>query len=98
MPGADRGVPSPTLLHDVLAEAREAGFLGPGPITPQIRHAEGFALVARRLAAPGPTRPRLVDLGSGGGLPGLVVALQWPEASVESSRRRGGGQPSWSGR
>ena len=83
MPGADRGVPSPTLLHDVLADAREAGFLGPGPIAPQIRHAEGFALVAHRLAASGPPRPRLVDLGSGGGLPGLVVAAQWPEASVD---------------
>ncbi len=91
MPGADRGVPSPTLLHDVLADAREAGFLGPGPIGPQIRHAEGFALVAHRLAASGPPRPRLVDLGSGGGLPGLVVALQWPEATLdllEASGRR----------
>ena len=83
MPDADQGVPSPTLLHDVLAEAREAGFLGPGPIAPQIRHAQGFALVARRLASSGPPRPRLVDLGSGGGLPGLVVAAEWPEPSLD---------------
>jgi 16S rRNA (guanine527-N7)-methyltransferase len=83
VPGADEGAPSPTLLIEILAEARQAGFLGPGPVEPQIRHAEGFALIARRLAASGPPRPLLVDLGSGGGLPGLVVAAQWTEASVD---------------
>jgi hypothetical protein len=71
------------VLHEILAEARQAGFLGPGPIAPQLRHAEGFATVARRLAAGGPPHPRLVDLGSGGGLPGLVVAARWPEATME---------------
>ncbi len=91
MPGADEGADSPTLLHHVLGEAREAGFLGPGPIEPQIRHAEGFTAIARRLSTGGPARPRLVDLGSGGGLPGLVVASGWPEVSVdlhESGARR----------
>ena len=83
MPRADEGVSSPTPLQDILAEARDAGFLGPGPIEPQIRHAEGFAAIGRRLAASGPPLPRVVDLGSGGGLPGLVVAALWPEASVD---------------
>ncbi len=83
MPGAEEGTESPTPLHEVLAEAREAGFLGPGPIEPQLHHAEGFIVIARRLAADGPRRPRVVDLGSGGGLPGLVVATSWPEATVE---------------
>ncbi len=83
MPGADEGVDSPSPLHEVLAEAREAGFLGPGPIEPQLRHAQGFAAIARRLTAGGPPRPRVVDLGSGGGLPGLVVATGWPEATVD---------------
>jgi len=83
MPGAHEGIRSPTPLHEVLVEAREAGFLGPGPIEPHIRHAEGFAAIARRLAAAGPPSPRLVDLGSGGGLPGLVVATSWPEATVD---------------
>ena len=84
-------------LSDVLAEARSIGFLGPGPLDVQIRHAEGFAAVARRLlerdldsvpATPDPRgrppgSPALVlDLGSGGGLPGLVVAQSWPEARV----------------
>ena len=90
MPGADEGGHSPAVLRELLVEARGAGFLGPGPIEPQIRHAEGFAAIARRLTPDG--RPtKLVDLGSGGGLPGLVVAGGWPEASVallEANGRR----------
>ncbi len=87
MPSADEGGRSPTPLNDtplsdILAEARVAGFLGPGPLELQFRHAEGFVTVGRRLAAGGSTRPRLLDLGSGGGLPGLVVAERWPEADV----------------
>jgi 16S rRNA (guanine527-N7)-methyltransferase len=79
------------VLLEILREAREAGYLGPGPIGPQVRHAQGFAAVGRRLAADGPPRPRLIDLGSGGGLHGLVVAAEWPEAVVvllDSSERR----------
>ena len=89
MPGADEGGHSPTLLHELLAEARALGFLGPGPLDPQIRHAQGFAAVGRRLSPGGPVR--LADLGSGGGLPGLVVATEWPEATLvllEANGRR----------
>ena len=85
MPGTDPApapTPPPARLLDVLDEARAAGFLGPGPLDPQVRHAEGFAVVARRLRPDGPTPPSLLDLGSGGGLPGLVVATRWPEATV----------------
>jgi len=76
---------SPTVLLEILNESRQAGFLGPGPVEPHLHHAEGFAVLARRLHAVSPTdgaeaAPRLVDLGSGGGLPGLVVATRWPEA------------------
>jgi 16S rRNA (guanine527-N7)-methyltransferase len=80
MPGADEGGHSPAVLLELLGEARDAGFLGPRPIEPQLHHAEGFAAIAHRLAPAGPTK--LVDLGSGGGLPGLAVADGWPEASV----------------
>jgi 16S rRNA (guanine527-N7)-methyltransferase len=89
VPGADEGGHSPTVLHELLSEARAAGFLGPGPIEPQLEHAEGFGTIARRLASAGPTT--IVDLGSGGGLPGLVVASGWPDASVallEANGRR----------
>jgi 16S rRNA (guanine527-N7)-methyltransferase len=85
------GRPSPTALLTVLAEARAAGFLGPGPLEVHLAHAEGFVSVARRLALDPPRPPRLVDLGSGGGLPGLVVATSWPESTValiEANGRR----------
>jgi 16S rRNA (guanine527-N7)-methyltransferase len=89
VPGADEGCHSPTALHELLAEARAAGFLGPGPLERQVHHAEGFAAIARGLAGGGPAS--LIDLGSGGGLPGLVVAVGWPDATVallEANGRR----------
>jgi 16S rRNA (guanine527-N7)-methyltransferase len=77
-------------LNEVLLAARAAGFLGPGPIDRHLRHAQGFVDLAKRqprLTA----QPRILDLGSGGGLPGLVVAEEWPEATLvllDANRRR----------
>ncbi len=91
VPGAGTGCHSPAELFEVLSDARTAGFLGPGPIEPHIRHAEGFAVVARGLATKILSRPRLVDLGSGGGLPGLVIAGGWADLQlvlVEANGRR----------
>jgi 16S rRNA (guanine527-N7)-methyltransferase len=84
VPDTDPGDVSPDLLHQTLLEAREAGFLGPGPVEPHLHHAQGFVALARRQPeVPGRTGgPNLVDLGSGGGLPGLVIATEWPEASL----------------
>jgi len=65
---------APTTLEQVLEESRAFGFLGPGPLGPQIEHARGFASTVER------TPDSFLDLGSGGGLPGLVLAREWPHA------------------
>ena len=93
MPGADDGGRSPTtVLFELLTEARALGFLGPGPLEPQIHHAEGFAAIARSLSTA--ESPNLVDLGAGGGLPGLVVATELPGVTLAPWRPTGGGLPS----
>ncbi len=81
-------VPSRRALSEVIGEARTLGFLGPGPIDVQLRHAEGFISVTRSKVG---AEARVLDLGSGGGLPGLVVACDWPEARLtllDSNGRR----------
>lgn len=64
---------TPVALEQILEESRAFGFLGPGPLGPQIEHARGFASTVER------TPDSFLDLGSGGGLPGLVLAREWPD-------------------
>ena len=59
-------------LHETLGKARDLGFLGPGPIDEHIRRALDLSIAAD--AAPA----RVLDLGSGGGVPGLPLMLLWP--------------------
>jgi 16S rRNA (guanine527-N7)-methyltransferase len=77
---------SPTVLGTVLAEAQRRGFIGPGPIEPHLAHAQAFLD-----ALAGAPAGHVVDLGSGGGLPALVLADWEPGRSfllVESQQRR----------
>ncbi|MBV8980010.1 MAG: class I SAM-dependent methyltransferase, partial [Acidimicrobiia bacterium] len=80
------GGPTPAALNEVLADARDLGFLGPGPVDTHIKHAANY------LAAwDGPPPSSVVDLGSGGGVPALPMALAWPETRwtlVEANGRR----------
>jgi 16S rRNA (guanine527-N7)-methyltransferase len=75
-------------LEAVLERARHLGFLGPGDISGHVSHSLAFASALD--AVPG----RVVDLGSGGGVPALVLAAgPWAEAAwtlVEASERRCG--------
>ncbi len=60
-------------LSELLWRSRQLGFLGPGAVDAQIHHATAFAA-----AVPEPPA-RALDLGAGGGVPGLVLAAtQWP--------------------
>jgi 16S rRNA (guanine527-N7)-methyltransferase len=73
-------------LLTVLTRAQKLGFLGPGPIEPHVEHADRF-LTAWRGDPPG----QALDLGSGGGLPGLVLALRWPTSAwtyLDANQRR----------
>lgn len=78
-------MPEDSDLRAVLAEAQDLGWIGSAPLDQAIAHAEGFA-------AGVPSVPsRFADLGTGGGVPGLVLALLWPSAEavlVEGSTRR----------
>lgn len=75
-PGAVAGEPAPLLT--VLERSASSGFLGPRPLEDQLAHARGFAAAAPTAPAPGELA---CDLGSGGGLPGLVLAVEvWPES------------------
>lgn len=101
---------SPAVL-EVLERSRSLGFLGPGDLGLQVHHARGFAValsaaVADVGLADAAHPPVVLDLGSGGGLPGLVLAECWPDAVVRSSRFRraadrlpagGGGLPALGG-
>ncbi len=62
-------------LEEVLERSKALGFLGPGDIEPQITHARAWLNVL------GPD-DRVLDLGSGGGLPGLVLAHDRPDLAL----------------
>lgn len=76
----------------MLEEARGLGFLGPGPVEGHLVHAGGFGeVIRRRLGAGGAVEGRGADLGSGGGLPGLALAVRFPAMTwvlVEAKVRR----------
>jgi 16S rRNA (guanine527-N7)-methyltransferase len=72
-------------LRAVLEESRALGFLGPGPVE---AHVEGARALADVVGMPD---GRVLDLGSGGGVPGLVLALEWAGAEItllDASARR----------
>jgi 16S rRNA (guanine527-N7)-methyltransferase len=76
------------LLDVVLGDAQHRGFLGSGEIDGFVRHALGYLEgLGETAVLPGEG----VDLGPGGGIPGLVLATKLPETNwhlIERSRGR----------
>ena len=71
-------------LEPILLEAQRVGALTKAPVEQIIKHALSFAQ-----AIPA-TAKRVVDLGSGAGVPGLIVALERPELELVLVDRRSG--------
>jgi 16S rRNA (guanine527-N7)-methyltransferase len=69
-------------LVAVLAEASRLGHLGGDSVQAHVEHGRRFLA-----AIPTDTR-RVLDLGSGGGIPGLVLAVERPEWEVVLLDRR----------
>ena len=78
----------PPIAHQgllrVLGEAQRIGALGSSPLFEVIRHASWFADAIPAGAV------EIVDLGSGAGVPGLIVAVARPELQIWLVDRRQG--------
>lgn len=75
-PGPIDAPEGPDALLGQLERSRSLGFLGPGPVADHLDHADAF------VAALASTTGRVVDLGSGGGVPGLVLARARPDLDL----------------
>ena len=79
----------PAHVKAQLRRSSELNFLGSMPLDDQIDHALGFVwAIEQELSGPPES---VVDLGTGGGLPGLVLIGCWPDASfalIDSNQRR----------
>jgi 16S rRNA (guanine527-N7)-methyltransferase len=72
-------------LLEIFEDARRRGTLGPEPVR---RHLDHSLALAQLVGAPPPC---FVDLGSGAGVPGLVLAMVWEHAEavlIDANRRR----------
>lgn len=73
----------PVDVHRELLESwrKAMDLVGPGPVDEHFADAEG---AVRGLGAHG----RWLDLGSGAGFPGVMLAARWPDAQVTLVERR----------
>lgn len=85
------------VLIEVLRSAQDLGFIGPGPLEDHVRHGRAFADAVSegwrttRRSPRSPLPRRAADLGSGGGVPSLVIAVEWPDVRlrlIEAQGRR----------
>jgi 16S rRNA (guanine527-N7)-methyltransferase len=75
-------VPGDGPLLAALADSQRLGMLGPLPVADVVAHSEAFVGALVGLTA------TVVDLGTGGGVPGLVIAWRRPDLSLVLVDRR----------
>ena len=69
-------------VHDVLTESQQLGFLGERAIDEVIEHARSFVTALDGVTG------TVIDLGAGGGVPGLVIAHDRPDLQLIMIDRR----------
>ena len=69
-------------LADVLEEAQRLGVLGDRPIADVIAHAQQFVPALAGVTG------RVVDIGTGAGIPGLIIAQARPDLALTLVDRR----------
>ncbi|WP_395161609.1 RsmG family class I SAM-dependent methyltransferase [Ilumatobacter sp.] len=69
-------------LHEALGTSQRLGFLGDRPIDEVIEHARAFVSALEGVTG------SVIDLGAGGGVPGLVLAVDRPDLSITLLDRR----------
>jgi 16S rRNA (guanine527-N7)-methyltransferase len=75
-------VRSTATLHEALGESQRLGFLGNRPIDEVVEHAKAFVVALAGVSG------TVLDLGSGGGVPGLVIAAERRDLDVTLLDRR----------
>jgi 16S rRNA (guanine527-N7)-methyltransferase len=75
-------------LHEALGESQRLGFLGDRPIGEVVEHARLFVTSLDGLQSTPGRHLKVVDLGSGGGVPGLVIAYYRPDVVLTLLDRR----------
>jgi 16S rRNA (guanine527-N7)-methyltransferase len=79
---ASTPAPHDATLLDALGESQRLGMLGQRPLAEVVAHARHFVRAVSDVTGP------VVDLGSGGGVPGLVLAWDRPDLDVTLLDRR----------
>ena len=75
-------MPDDGLLLAALVESQRLGMLGRLPVADVVAHSEAFVGALVGVTA------TVVDLGTGGGVPGLVIAWRRPDLSLVLADRR----------